>query len=96
VRWTVTVLDQKGHRQLFAADGMFVRVLGAPGTRAPTVFADGYDGRYRAVVRVPKGGLRGIQLGLGGWAMDAKGTRPTYGLFPVTNNPFRTTNSPSR
>jgi len=96
LRWIVTVPGGSGRRQPFVADGMFVRLIGAPGVRPRMVFAHGDHGRYRALVRVPRGGLRGVELGLRGWATDARGTRPSDGLFPITNDPFRTRDSPSR
>jgi hypothetical protein len=96
VAWVVTVPDEHGRRGPFVADGMFVRLLSRVTGHSVKVYADGAEGRYRATVRVPRGGMRGIQLGLRGYASDGKRTWESDMLFPITNNPFRTKNSPSR
>ena len=96
IAWVVTVPDGHGGRTPFSADGMFVRLLSGPGGKSAKVYADGANGGYRATVRVPTGGVRGIQLGLRGYASDGKRTWESDALFPITNDPFRTKNSPSR
>ena len=93
--WIVTFLDS-GKRRPFGAGGMFVRLLGQVPGASTKVYAQGVNGRYRATVTVPRGGLRGIQLGLRSLVSDPKGTRESDWLFPITNSPFRTSNSPSR
>jgi hypothetical protein len=95
VAWTVTMLDG-GRRRPFAAGGMFVRLVSPVRGASTKVYAQGLDGRYHATVRVPRGGIRGIQLGLRSWVSDPSGTRESEWLFPVTNDPFRTKSSPSR
>ncbi|HEY7693945.1 MAG TPA: hypothetical protein VH816_16530 [Gaiellaceae bacterium] len=95
VAWVVTILDN-GRRRPFGAGGMFVRLLGPARGASTKVYAQGLDGRYHAIVRVRRGGLRGIQFGLRSWVSDARGTHEGEWLVPVTNNPFGTKNSPSR
>ena len=95
VAWIVTILDS-GKRRPFGAGGMFVRLLGRVPGASTKVYAQGVNGRYRATVTVPRGGLRGIQLGLRSWVSGPEGTRESDWLFPITNGPFRTSNSPSR
>jgi len=89
VAWVVTILDN-GRRRPFGASGMFVRLLSPVRGQSVKVYADGVGGRYHATVRVPRGGMRGIQLGLRGWVSDQSGTRESDMLFPLSNDPFRT------
>jgi len=91
----VTILDN-GRRRPFGAGGMFVRLLSPVRGQSVKVYAKGVGGHYHATVRVPRGGLRGIQLGLRSWVSDPNGTRESDWLFPITNNPFGTRDSPSR
>jgi hypothetical protein len=87
VAWTVTILDS-GKRRPFGAGGMFVRLLSPARGASTKVYAQGVNGRYHATVIVPRGGLRGIQLGLRSWVSDPKGTRESDWLLPITNDPF--------
>jgi hypothetical protein len=87
VVWALAGADEHGQRQPFNAIGVFVRLLSASGGRATVGFAtpDAHpQGRYDAQVAVPKGGIGGIQIGLGG-ASDV-GVGET--LFPLENDPF--------
>ena len=87
VAWVVTILDN-GRRRPFGASGMFVRLLSPVRGQSVKVYAEGVGGRYHATVHVPRGGMRGIQLGLRSWVSDPKGTRESDWLLPITNNPF--------
>jgi hypothetical protein len=82
VGWTVSVPDDKGGRRPFAAMNMFVRLLSRTGASVTTGFApqQGMTGRYVAQVKVPRGGIGGIRMGL-------RGT--TDIVFPLENDPFR-------
>lgn len=89
VAWVVTILDS-GRRRPFGAGGMFVRLLSPVRGQSVKVYAEGAGGHYHATVRVPRGGLRGIQLGLRSWVSDPNGTHESDWLLPITNNPFGT------
>jgi hypothetical protein len=87
VVWALGGADEHGQRQPFNAIGVFVRLLSASGGRPTVGFAtpDAHpQGRYDAQVAVPKGGIGGIQIGLGG-ASDV-GVGET--LFPLENDPL--------
>ncbi len=88
VAWIVTIADERGRRQPFGAGGMFVRLMSPLRGGSTKVYAKGVQGRYHARVRVPRGGMRDIQLGLRSWVSDPEGTRESDWLFPITNNPF--------
>jgi hypothetical protein len=87
VAWTLFFRDEEGRRQPFGAGGVFVRLTSDAGERATRAFADGRAGRYTALVRVPKGGIRRVQIGLVSWVSDSHGTRRGATLFPITNDP---------
>ena len=75
IAWTLRTRD--GH--LFGGGGIFVRLLSATHEGAQTAYVR-CSGQCSAVVHVPKGGVRGIQIGiLGGGG---------YALFPITNDPL--------
>jgi len=85
VRWTLT--DAGG--EPFGAGGLFVRLTSAVDGASTTAGGRGSDGRYSALVRVPEGGIGGIQLGLVG-TRTVQGMPSQRGdvLFPIENNPF--------
>jgi hypothetical protein len=83
VKWTVQVRGPDGRLVPFRANPMFVRLLGE-GT-ATTAFARQFEPPYRARIRVPRGGIRGIRLGLMGYSNSK---RPAPGFFPIVNSPF--------
>jgi hypothetical protein len=89
IGWTLGYRDAHGRLHPFGGRGIFVRLLGHPGVPAHTAFAHGTTGGYAATVRVPQGGLRGIQIGIRGWSNGPTGTHRADMLFPITNNPFR-------
>lgn len=90
VAWRLFYVDENGERRPFGANGVFVRLLSASGAASKEGVAaiGAYDtGEYEAIVVVPEGGIRDIELGLMGWMSDAKGTRRSDQIFPITNDP---------
>jgi len=89
VAWSLAFLDEHGRRQPFGAGGVFVRLLSASGAGAETGVADETGtGEYTAKVVVPKGGIGDVQIGIHAWVSSPSGTRPSDGLFPITNDPM--------
>jgi hypothetical protein len=89
VVWTLSFADRDARRP-FSADGVFIRLFGAPGSKSPRVYAiQPALGRYRATVRIPAGGLRGVVIGLMGTGCDANGCRPAPHLFRIVGPLFR-------
>jgi hypothetical protein len=86
VAWTLSYLDH-GRRRLFGANGVFVRLRSAAGASPETAFTSGV-GHYRATVRVPKGGIGDVELGLRGWTNGPTGTHESDADFPITNDPL--------
>ena len=84
VNWTVRV-RANGKLVPFRANGMFVRLIGKGAEK--TAFTQQFGPPYRARVRVPRGGIRGIKLGLMGYTNTG---RPAPEFFPVVNSPFAT------
>jgi hypothetical protein len=80
VAWKLA--DQDGHP--FGAGGIFVRLLGPSRANAQVTFLR-CSGHCSAKVRVPKGGIRGIQIGLRGYMNG----QPGLMLFPITNDPLK-------
>jgi hypothetical protein len=89
VTWIVTIADEHGRRRPFGAGGMFIRLVSPLRGESVKVYATGVHGRYHARVRVPRGGMRNIRLGLRAWVSDPKGTWESDWLLPITNDPFR-------
>ena len=81
IAWTLGYRDRRGRWHPFDGGGIFVRVTSAAGARATRASAHGRNGHYVAVVRVPKGGIGKVQIGIRGWT---DGHRPADVLFPVT------------
>jgi len=89
VVWTLSSVED-GKRRPFGAGGVFIRLFGPDGARSPRVYASEPElGRYRAQVRVPRGGVRRIVIGLMGTVCDQSGCRPSPKLFPIVGNVFR-------
>ena len=87
VVWALGGPDEQGRRQPFNAIGVFVRLQSASGGRPTVGFAtpDAHpQGRYDAQVAVPRGGIGGVQIGLGG---SSNGGASDV-LFPLENDPF--------
>lgn len=87
VEWTVKE-RVNGKLVPFRANPMFVRLIGK-GT-AKTAFAQQFGPPYRARIRVPRGGIRGVKLGLMGYSTTGTTTRAAPEFFPVVNSPFPT------
>jgi hypothetical protein len=87
VVWALGGPDEQGRRQPFNAIGVFVRLQSASGGRPTVGFATPEahpQGRYDAQVAVPRGGIGGVQIGLGG-SSDGGASGM---LFPLENDPF--------
>lgn len=87
VKWTVRV-RANGKLIAFRANPMFVRLVGKGASK--TAFAQQFGPPYRARIRVPRGGIRGIRLGLMGYSTIGTTTRAAPEFFPVVNSPFGT------
>lgn len=85
IGWTLRTPD--GHP--FGGGGIFVRLLSASHAGARTTYVR-CSGRCSAVVRVPRGGIRGIQIGIRG------GGGRGYLLFPITTTPLPTSEGARR
>jgi len=86
VEWSVNVRDPNGKLVPFRANPMFVRLIGKGA--ATTAFAQQFGPPYRARIRVPRGGIRGIKLGLMGYSTTGTTTRAAPEFFPIVNGPF--------
>jgi hypothetical protein len=78
VAWTLASRD--GHP--FGGGGIFVRLLSESHAGAQTTYVR-CSGHCSARVRVPKGGIRDIQIGIRGYTTTGAGDL----LFPITNDP---------
>jgi hypothetical protein len=88
-RLTVVWSLADDHGRPFGAGGLFVRLRG-PGGETSEAYADGAahpDGRYRATVTVPAGGIESVEFGLRGIVSGPTGTVRGDMLFPLTNPP---------
>jgi hypothetical protein len=89
VVWALAGTDEHGQRQPFNAIGVFVRLRSASDGRPTIGFAtpDAHpQGRYDAQVAVPKGGIGGVQIGLG--------AAPATAAPAIRCSRWRTTRSP--
>jgi len=86
--WTLSAPDEHGRSQPFDAGFIFARLLGDAGAPVETATAHGSHGRYEANLKVPRGGIHGIQIGIMGWSTGPSGRHPAPNLFPITNNPL--------
>jgi hypothetical protein len=82
VRWSVHVAAAHGGRVPFAANGMFVRLVGRQGA-STTAISSRYRPPYEVRIRVPAGGIRGIRFGLLGTSCGPSGCRPSPVFFPL-------------
>jgi hypothetical protein len=85
VKWTVQV-RANGKLIPFRANGMFVRLIGKGSVK--TAFTQQFGPPYRGRIRVPRGGIRGIRLGLMGYSTTGTTTRAAPEFFPIVNSPF--------
>lgn len=89
VVWTLTSTDQ-GRRVPFGASGVFIRLFGPGDARTPRAFASEVEpGRFRARVRIPRGGVRRVVIGLMGTRCDSNGCRPSPVLFRIVGSALR-------
>jgi hypothetical protein len=90
VVWTLTVVEA-GKRRPFRAGYVFLRLVGPNGARTPLAYGveAGPGGRYRARVRVPRGGVRRVEIGIMGTVCDRDGCRPAPRLFRIAGPVFR-------
>ena len=73
----------------FSAIGIYVRLRGRPGATTSARADELRPGRYRAHVRIPRGGVHAVAIGLIGWSSGPKGTRRADAFFPIANDPTR-------
>jgi hypothetical protein len=92
VGWTLTHPDEQGGRQPFDAGEVFVRLRGTADDAVETGWAAGQAGNYVATVRVPRGGIGAVEIGLRGYV---NGTTPSDAAFPITNDPLSGGSRPS-
>jgi hypothetical protein len=96
VVWTLYYVDE-GKRHPFGGEDVFIRFFGAVDSRSKRVYAAPIrEGRYRATVTVPRGGVRRVVIGLMGTACgpDASGNqrcRPSPMFFRIAGDPFANT-----
>ena len=89
VVWTLTSVEEEDPRP-FSADGVFIRLFGPAGSHTKRVYATQIaSGRFRATLRIPRGGVRRIAIGLMGERCDAEGCRPSPILFRVAEGALR-------
>jgi hypothetical protein len=94
VVWTLYYVEE-GKRHPFSAEDVFIRFFGAGDSRSRRVNAAAVrEGRYRARVTVPRGGVRRIVIGLMGesCAPDIymnQSCRPSPMFFRIVGDPFR-------
>jgi len=83
VEWRLYTRDGEA----FDAGELFVRLQGrGAATRKD---GTGANGRYRARIKVPRGGIRGIRFGLMGYRMYPGGeSEPAPVYFPLDNDPY--------
>jgi hypothetical protein len=87
--WTLSSA-QAGRRVPFSAEGVFVRLLGRDGRRSSREWAVQVEpGRYRARLRIPRGGVQRVVIGLMGTSCGASGCRPSPAIFKVVGPVFR-------
>jgi len=89
VVWTLTSREGEESRP-FGGTTVFIRLFGASGAHSKRVYGAEIDsGRFRATVRIPRGGVRRVAIGLMGEACDTEGCRPSPILFRIAGSPLR-------
>ena len=66
VRWSVTVRGPNGTRAGISAIGMLVRLVGHGGASTTALARENVGPPYSARLRVPRGGIRAVRLGIAG------------------------------
>ncbi len=89
VVWTLTSVEgEESHP--FGGSAVFIRLFGPAGSHTKRVYGtEVQSGRFRATLRIPRGGARRVVIGLMGEACDAEGCRPSPILFRVVGSPLR-------
>jgi hypothetical protein len=83
VAWTLSSVEG-AEREPFGADGIFIRLTGAPGAAPQEAEVDG-SGSFVADVEVPVGGIEQVEIGLRGWRTAAGKPRESADmLFPIS------------
>jgi hypothetical protein len=89
VVWTLSYVED-GRRHAFGGGDVFIRLFGAGDSRSRRVSAAPVrNGRYRATVRVPRGGIRRVVIGLMGTMCGPSGCRPSPMHFRIVGDPFQ-------
>ncbi len=90
VAWTLTYLEA-GKRRPFGAGYVFGRLVGPGGSRSPLAYGvhTHRPGGYRARVKVPRGGVRRLEIGMMGTVCDGDGCRTGPKLFRIAGPVFR-------
>jgi hypothetical protein len=93
--WSLRIdVEQRSHP--VNADGVYLRVVGADGSRQDAYSRPGAheDGIYAATVRVPVGGVESAVVGIRGTATYARGRSVRRdAFFPLANEPVAPTAS---
>ncbi len=90
VIWRLRTPSASGRARPFSAGGIFIRFVSR--TEAGRTEAYGREiaaGRYATTVRIPRGGLGRIEIGLEGVSCAPTGCRRDDHLFRITNDPTR-------
>ena len=84
VVWSLRI--EKGSHPV-NADGVYLRVVGADGSRQDAYSRPGAheDGIYAATIRVPAGGVERAVVGIRGWATEGGRTLRRDAAFPLAN-----------
>jgi hypothetical protein len=89
VVWAVTEGEGEESRP-FGGSAVFIRLFGPAGSHSKRICgAEVASGRFRATLRIPRGGVRRVSIGLMGEACDAEGCRPSPILFRIAGSAFR-------
>jgi hypothetical protein len=92
VVWTLTVVED-GKRRPFGGGYVFVRLFGPNGSRSPLAYGvhTGRPARYRATVRVPRGGVTRLAVGIMGSVCGPSRTncRPAPRYFRIAGRALR-------
>ena len=83
VAWTLTYVEA-GKRRPFGAGYVFVRLVGPRGSRTPLAYGVHLlrPGGYRARVKVPRGGVSRVEIGMMGSVCDESGCRASGEALP--------------
>ena len=90
VAWTLSYFEA-GKRRPFGPGYVFVRLVGPRGSRTPLAYGVHLlrPGGYRARVKVPRGGVSRVEIGMMGSVCDESGCRRAEKLFRITGRVFR-------